>query len=85
MQNLPLGISEFTELRKKNCLYIDKTQHAYALLSQNSRSFLSRPRRFGKSLFISTLEAILEGKKELFTNLWIAQSDYTGDPMAVIR
>lgn len=85
MQDLPIGISEFTELRQKNCVYIDKTKQAYSLITKNSKTFLSRPRRFGKSLFTSTLEAILQGKKELFEGLWISNSDYLWQPVGVIR
>lgn len=85
MQDLPIGISEFSELRAKNRLYIDKTKHLYHLLTKDSRTFLSRPRRFGKSLLVSTLEAALSGEKELFKGLWIANSDYRFKPQAVIR
>ena len=66
MQDLPIGISGFSELRKTNCVYVDKTKQVYSLLKKNRRTFLSRPRRFGKSLLVSTLEAALQGKKELF-------------------
>jgi len=85
MRNLPMGISEFAELRRKNCLYIDKTKHVYHLLKNNNKTFLARPRRFGKSLLVSTLTAALQGKKELFSNLWIANSDYVWDSYGVIR
>lgn len=71
MQQLPIGISEFTELKKSACLYVDKTKHVYSLLTKNRRTFLSRPRRFGKSLLVSTLEAALQGEKEFFRGLWI--------------
>ena len=72
MQKLPIGISEFSELREQNCLYVDKTKFIYSLIVNNRRTFLSRPRRFGKSLLVSSLEAALQGKKELFEGLWIA-------------
>lgn len=85
MQNLPVGISEFTELRETKCVYVDKTKYIYSLLKNNRRTFLSRPRRFGKSLLVSTLEAALQGKKELFEGLWIANSDYLWLPFGVIR
>jgi hypothetical protein len=85
MQDLPIGISEFSELREKNKVYVDKTKHVYRLLKIDSRTFLSRPRRFGKSLFLSTLEAALQGKKELFKGLWIEKSDYTWPLYGVIR
>lgn len=85
MQNLPIGISGFSELRRKNCAYIDKTRHIYSLLTNNSRTFLSRPRRFGKSLLVTTLEAALQGKKELFEGLFIANTDYSFEPKGVIK
>ena len=84
MQNLPIGISGFSELRQENCVYVDKTKHVYSLLKNNCRTCLSRPRRFGKSLLVSTLEAALQGKKELFEGLWIAGSDYSWEPKGVI-
>lgn len=65
MQDLPIGISEFSELRRKDRIYVDKTKHVYSLLTKNNRTFLSRPRRFGKSLLLSTLEAALQGKKRI--------------------
>lgn len=79
---LPIGISE---LRKKERVYVDKTKHAHYLITEETRTFLSRPRRFGKSLFTSTLEAILQEKKELFEGLWIADSNYHWQPTGVIR
>ncbi len=85
MKKLPIGISEFTELREKKCIYVDKTKYVYDLLNDYCRSFLSRPRRFGKSLLLSTLEAALQGKKELFEGLWISGSDYDWKPVGVIR
>ncbi len=85
MQDLPIGISGFPELRKRNCVYVDKTRHIHSLLATNTRTFLSRPRRFGKSLLVTTLEAALQGKKELFEGLWIANSDYSFEPKGVIR
>ena len=63
MQNLPIGISEFPELRKKNCVHEIKTKHVYSLLKTNTRTFLDPPRRFGKSLFVSTLDTSLTRKK----------------------
>ena len=85
MQNLPIGISGFPELRRENCVYVDKTKYVYSLLKNNRRTFLARPRRFGKSLLLTTLEAALQGKKELFDGLWIAGSDYNWEPKGVIR
>ncbi|WP_455621982.1 ATP-binding protein [Parabacteroides sp.] len=65
----PIGIQNFESLRKDGYFYIDKTALIYQLVSTGRYYFLSRPRRFGKSLLISTLEAYFEGKKELFEGL----------------
>ncbi len=71
MKKLPIGIQSFRELRKGNYLYIDKTPLIYDLVESGKYFFLSRPRRFGKSLLISTLEALFSGSVELFRELWI--------------
>ena len=68
----PIGIQDFEKLRKEGYCYIDKTSYVYDLVQKGSYYFLSRPRRFGKSLLISTLEAYFEGKKDLFEGLAIA-------------
>jgi len=73
MRKLPIGIQSFEKLRNDNCLYVDKTQFVYKLAQTSSPYFLGRPRRFGKSLFLSTLKAYFEGKKELFEGLKIAE------------
>ena len=65
----PIGVQNFEKIRKDGYVYIDKTALIYQLVSSGSYYFLSRPRRFGKSLLISTLEAYFQGKKELFTGL----------------
>ncbi len=70
-QDLPIGIQDFDKLREKNCLYVDKTEHLHRLITTGASYFLSRPRRFGKSLMISTLEMIFKGRKDLFENTWI--------------
>lgn len=72
MKKYPIGIQDFEVLRKNNYLYIDKTMYLEKLFNISKYYFLSRPRRFGKSLFINTLEALIEGKKELFEGLYIA-------------
>ena len=69
---LPLGIQSFSDLRERGCLYVDKTKEIYNLISRGKVYFLSRPRRFGKSLFLSTIEAFFRGKKELFRDLYIS-------------
>jgi len=76
MQKYPIGIQDFSELRTGNYLYIDKTKYIYKLIAQGKYYFLSRPRRFGKSLLISVLESIFLGKKELFKGLWIAPKEH---------
>lgn len=68
----PIGIQSFPRIRKEGYVYIDKTALIYKLVSTGSYYFLSRPRRFGKSLLMSTLEAYFEGRKELFEGLAIA-------------
>ncbi len=70
-QLYPIGIQNFESLRQDNYLYIDKTEMIYQLVTTGRYYFLSRPRRFGKSLLISTLEAYFLGKKELFEGLAI--------------
>ena len=71
MKKLPIGISTFSTIREENYIYIDKTQDAYNLISDYKFTFLSRPRRFGKSLFLDTLQEIFEGNKKLFEGLYI--------------
>lgn len=70
---LPIGVQSFSGLREDGFLYVDKTRYIYELAHSNKQYFLSRPRRFGKSLFLSTLRAYWEGKKELFEGLAIAE------------
>ncbi len=70
-RKLPVGIQGFEKLRTDNFLYIDKTKYIYNLVHNNVPYFLSRPRRFGKSLLLSAMKAYWEGKKELFTGLEI--------------
>lgn len=65
----PIGIQNFEKLRQGRYVYVDKTELIYRLVKTGSYYFLSRPRRFGKSLLISTLLAYFEGKKELFSGL----------------
>src|SRR5476649_2602335 len=84
LAKLPLDFSAFAKLRNEGYVYVDKTEHAYNLITKGWRYFLSRPRRFGKSLFVSTLKEILLGNKELFTDLWIGNSDYEWKPHEVI-
>ena len=71
-RKLPVGVQDFEDLRTTNCLYVDKTEYIYRLTTMGKPYFLGRPRRFGKSLFLSTLKAYFLGKKELFEGLAIA-------------
>ena len=71
MKNLPLGIQSFPEIINNQWLYVDKTQDIYSLLQKGKYYFLARPRRFGKSLLISTLKEIFKGNQEAFKGLWI--------------
>ncbi|MDR3189080.1 MAG: AAA family ATPase [Prevotellaceae bacterium] len=71
MKNLPIGTQSFEVLRSTDCLYVDKTKSIYQMLTSGRIYFLSRPRRFGKSLLLSTMEAVFKGKKELFEGLYI--------------
>ena len=67
----PIGIQDFEKLRREDYLYVDKTEIIFRLVNNGSYIFLSRPRRFGKSLLLSTIKAYFEGKKELFEGLAI--------------
>ena len=71
MKKYPIGIQDFRKLREENYLYIDKTKVLHHLITSGGYYFLSRPRRFGKSLLISTLKEIFLGSLELFKGLWI--------------
>ena len=69
----PIGVQSFAEIIEKKNVYVDKTHLLYRLISQGKYYFLSRPRRFGKSLLVSTMEAYFTGKKDLFANLAIGK------------
>ncbi len=71
MNTLPIGIQDFPTLREQEYVYVDKTQLIHGLLESGKSVFLSRPRRFGKSLLLSTIQAIFEGRKDLFKGLWL--------------
>lgn len=76
-QLYPIGLQSFSKIREGGYVYVDKTEYIHSLISTGQYIFLSRPRRFGKSLLISTIEAYFNGRKELFDGLAIA--DYTSD------
>ena len=67
----PIGIQNFEKLRREGYVYVDKTPWMWKMISEGSYYFLSRPRRFGKSLMVSTLEAFFSGRRELFNGLYI--------------
>ena len=75
LRELPIGIQSFEKLRERELLYVDKTQYIVPLLRGGGIYFLSRPRRFGKSLFLSTLQAYFEGNKTLFEGLSLEQAE----------
>ena len=80
----PVGIQTFEKIRTGNYLYVDKTEYVYRMAHSNSNYlFLSRPRRFGKSLLTSTLHAYFEGRKDLFEGLAIEQleTEWTAYPV----
>lgn len=85
LQNLPIGIETFSEIRSNNYLYVDKTAFVYHLQSSGKYYFLSRPRRFGKSLFLSTLQSYFEGRKDLFQGLAIEQLENKWEKYPVLR
>ncbi|MCC5849480.1 MAG: ATP-binding protein [Verrucomicrobia bacterium] len=69
-KKLPIGIQNFAKIREENCYYVDKTPYACRLVEEGSYYFLSRPRRFGKSLFVDTLKELFEGNQGLFKGLY---------------
>jgi len=85
MSKLPLTIFHFPNLIQEGCTYVDKTQLLYRLIQEKPGAFLARPRRFGKSLLVSTLEALFEGRRELFKGLWIDSSDYEWKTYPIVR
>ncbi len=85
LQRLPVGKSSFESIRENNDLYVDKTRHIFQMIDRGMFYFLSRPRRFGKSLTVSTLKCLFQGRKELFEGLWIAENtDWEWKPYPVI-
>ena len=86
MKQLPTGIQNFETIRTQNGVYVDKTAHIYNLIKGiKNQFFLSRPRRFGKTLLCSTLTALFQGRKELFEGLAISKTDWKWESHPVIR
>ena len=83
LKRLPLGIQTFSEVIGLDCLYIDKTEYVWNMIHLSKYIFLSRPRRFGKSLLISTLQAYFEGRKDLFKGLFMetVEKEWTAYPV----
>ena len=81
----PIGIQDFEKIRKDGFVYVDKTDLVYKMAQKGGYYFLSRPRRFGKSLLVSTLEAYFSGKKELFTGLALADLEKDWIEYPVLR
>ncbi len=84
MKKIATGTSSFRKLIEEGFIYVDKTHLIYDLINGEALYFLSRPRRFGKSLLISTLKELFEGNRDLFKGLWIDSSDYNWEQHAVI-
>lgn len=74
---IPIGIQSFSEIREGGYIYIDKTEYIYRLIAEGKYYFLSRPRRFGKSLLLSTIEEYFKGNREFFNGLAISKHDHT--------
>lgn len=82
---LPIGIQDFEYLVTEGYTYVDKTDIIYQLITRGKPYFLARPRRFGKSLLVSTLHALFSGKRDLFKGLWIENSDWNWETSPIIR
>ncbi|MDR0744594.1 MAG: AAA family ATPase [Holosporales bacterium] len=85
LELFPVDTSDFESIIKGRYIYVDKTKYIHNLVTKFSNVFLCRPRRFGKSLLIDTMDKLFSGRKELFSNLWIGSSDYSFDEFPVIR
>jgi len=85
MKKLPIGVQDISEILQENYVYIDKTKQIYDLINTGKTYFLSRPRRFGKSLLCSTLKEIFSGNKELFKDCWIYDSDFKWEKHPVLH
>jgi hypothetical protein len=86
MQKLPIGIQDFIRLREDNYLYVDKTEQIHRLMNAGAFLFLARPRRFGKSLLVTTLKEIFTGNQALFRGLWIEDKiDWQPHPVILIN
>jgi hypothetical protein len=85
MKNLPVDNQTFTEIINRQMLYVDKTEYIHRLITGQHTCFLSRPRRFGKSLLLDTVGAVFSGNKDIFKGLYIHSTDYAFPRHPVIR
>ena len=85
MKLLPKGITSFEKMVVDNYAYVDKTKYIYDIIANGTYYFLSRPRRFGKSLLISTFNQLFSGNRELFKGLWIDKSDFVWKKYPIIN
>ncbi len=86
MKQIIMSNANFESIIRGNCIYVDKTKYIHKIISSVDKFFfLSRPRRFGKSLTVSTLRSIFEGKKELFKNLYIENTDWLWDEYPIVQ
>ena len=74
-RRLPVGMQNFKDIRQNDFVYVDKTEYIWKLINGSKSYFLSRPRRFGKSLLVSTFESYFSGEKELFKGLYIEEKE----------
>ncbi len=82
LKKLPIGVQDFAKIRQEDYLYIDKTEYIYKLITSTDYAFLSRPRRFGKSLLVSSLKYLFQGERDLFKGLYIYDKyDFTKYPV----
>ena len=84
-RKMPIGIQSFEYIRQNDFVYVDKTEFVYRLATMGKPYFLSRPRRFGKSLLLSTMEAYFLGKRELFKGLAIERLETEWNVHAVLH
>lgn len=84
-RHFPVGIETFSEIRERNYVYVDKTELIHRLVTSGKYYFLSRPRRFGKSLLLSTIEAFFEGRRDLFNGLAITRHEHSWEKHPVFH
>ena len=84
-EKYPIGVQNFTSLRENGYTYVDKSEYIEKLITRGKYYFLSRPRRFGKSLLLSTIEAYYQGRRDLFEGLAISHGDHDWQPHPVLH